>query len=48
MLVELHGEGGVPNFGATHRDPQNGQSYPVLALVLPWRGHPNASNGTRQ
>ena len=32
MLVELHGEGGVPKFGASHRDPQNGQTYPVLAL----------------
>jgi phage regulator Rha-like protein len=32
MLVELHGEGGVPRFGATHTDPQNGQAYPVLAL----------------
>lgn len=32
MLVELHGEGGLPRFGATHTDPQNGQTYPMLAL----------------
>lgn len=32
MLAELHGEGGVLRFEATHRDPQNGQEYPVLAL----------------
>jgi Rha family phage regulatory protein len=32
MLVELHGEGGVLSFEATHRDVQNGQEYPVLAL----------------
>jgi hypothetical protein len=32
MLVELHGEGGLPSFGATYQDPQNGQTYPMLAL----------------
>ncbi len=32
MLVELHGEGGVLSFEAIHRDPQNGQAYPMLAL----------------
>lgn len=32
MLVELHGEGGLPSFGAAYTDPQNGQSYPMLAL----------------
>ena len=32
MLVELHGEGGLPSFGATQVDPQNGQEYPVLRL----------------
>lgn len=32
MLAELHGEGGVLSFEGTHRDPQNGQEYPVLAL----------------
>lgn len=32
MLAELHGEGGLPSFGATYTDPQNGQSYPMLAL----------------
>lgn len=32
MLAELYGDGGVLSFEATHRDPQNGQAYPVLAL----------------
>lgn len=32
MLAELHGEGGLPSFGATLVDPQNGQEYPVLRL----------------
>lgn len=32
MLVELHGEGGVLRFEQTHTDPQNGQTYPMLAL----------------
>jgi len=32
MLVELHGDGGVPSFGDTHVDPQNGQSYPIFKL----------------
>lgn len=32
MLAELHGEGGVLNFQDTHRNPQNGQEYPVFLL----------------
>lgn len=32
MLTELHGEGGVLSFEHTYRDPQNGQTYPMLAL----------------
>ncbi|WP_170245992.1 phage antirepressor KilAC domain-containing protein [Methylobacterium gnaphalii] len=32
MLVELYGEGGLPNFGDTHRNPQNGQDYPIFRL----------------
>lgn len=32
MLVQLHGEGGVLRFEQTHTDPQNGQTYPMLAL----------------
>lgn len=32
MLVELHGEGGVLTFEHTHRNPQNGQDYPVYRL----------------
>lgn len=32
MLVELHGDGGVPSFGDTYRNPQNGQEYPVFRL----------------
>lgn len=32
MLVELHGEGGLPRFGDTHVNEQNGQSYPIFRL----------------
>ncbi|MFE1602339.1 Rha family transcriptional regulator [Methylobacterium sp. ID0610] len=32
MLEELHGEGGVLSFEQTHRNPQNGQSYPIFRL----------------
>lgn len=32
MLVELHGEEGLLNFQHTHRNPQNGQSYPIFRL----------------
>ncbi|MBK0415190.1 phage regulatory protein/antirepressor Ant [Chromobacterium haemolyticum] len=32
MLVELYGEVGVPKFGDTHRNPQNGQEYPIFQL----------------
>lgn len=32
MLVELHGEGGLPRFGDTHANEQNGQSYPIFRL----------------
>lgn len=32
MLIELHGDGGVPKFEGTHTNPQNGQSYPVFML----------------
>lgn len=32
MLAELHGEGGVLSFEDTHRNPQNGQEYPVFRL----------------
>ena len=32
MLTELHGDAGLPKFGATYTDPQNGQTYPMLAL----------------
>lgn len=32
MLAELFGDEGVPSFGATVLDPQNGQAYPVLRL----------------
>lgn len=32
MLVELHGEGGTLKFEHTHRNPQNGQQYPVFNL----------------
>jgi len=36
MLVELHGEGGLPSFGGTYRNEQNGQEYPCFNL--PKRG----------
>ncbi|XYD10168.1 Rha family transcriptional regulator [Methylobacterium sp. NMS12] len=32
MLVELHGEGGLPKFGDTYRNEQNGQDYPCYRL----------------
>lgn len=32
MLVELHGEGGLPKFGGTYQNEQNGQTYPVYFL----------------
>lgn len=32
MLSELHGEGGVLKFEDTHRNQQNGQSYPIFRL----------------
>ena len=32
MLAELHGENGVPNFGGTQINHQNGQSYPIFNL----------------
>lgn len=32
MLIELHGEGGLPNFGDTYRNEQNGQDYPIFRL----------------
>lgn len=32
MLVELYGEGGVLSFEHTHRNPQNGQQYPIFQL----------------
>ena len=32
MLLELHGEGGILNFQHTHRNEQNGQSYPIFCL----------------
>lgn len=32
MLVELYGEGGVLKFEGTHRNPQNGQEYPIFQL----------------
>lgn len=32
MLVELHGEGGLPNFGDTQHNEQNGQAYPIYRL----------------
>lgn len=32
MLIALHGVGGLPNFGDTHRNEQNGQSYPIFRL----------------
>lgn len=32
VLIELHGVGGLPSFGDTHRNEQNGQSYPIFRL----------------
>ena len=32
MIVELYGEGGLPKFGETYIDPQNGQRYPEIRL----------------
>jgi len=32
ILVELYVEGGVPKFGDTHINPQNGQAYPIFRL----------------
>lgn len=32
MLLELYGEGGIPNFRDTHRNEQNGQYYPIFNL----------------
>lgn len=32
MLMELHGEGGLLSFQDTHRNPQNGQEYPIFRL----------------
>ena len=32
MLIELHGAGGVLSFEHTHRNAQNGQSYPIFRL----------------
>jgi phage regulator Rha-like protein len=32
MLLELHGEGGILKFQDTHRNEQNGQSYPIFCL----------------
>lgn len=32
MLVELHGEEGLPKFGGTYRNEQNGQEYPCFNL----------------
>lgn len=32
MLVELHGQGGLPKFGDTQTNHQNGQTYPVFTL----------------
>lgn len=32
MLSELHGEEGVPDFGDTYTNPQNGQTYPMFRL----------------
>ncbi len=32
MLVDLNSEGGVPSFGGTHTNDQNGQSYPIFRL----------------
>jgi phage regulator Rha-like protein len=32
MLTKLVGDGGLPKFGGTYRDPQNGQDYPEYSL----------------
>ncbi|MDE1714947.1 phage regulatory protein/antirepressor Ant (plasmid) [Chromobacterium amazonense] len=32
MLIELYGEEGVPKFGDTYRNEQNGQEYPCFRL----------------
>lgn len=32
MIVELHGEEGLPKFGDTYRNEQNGQLYPEFRL----------------
>lgn len=32
MLTQLHGEGGLPRFGDTYRNDQNGQTYPIFNL----------------
>ena len=32
MLAELYGDGGILNFEDTHRNTQNGQSYPIYRL----------------
>jgi phage regulator Rha-like protein len=32
MLTQLHGDGGVPKFGDTYTNEQNGQTYPMFAL----------------
>ena len=32
MLVDLHGEGGLPKFGDTQHNEQNGQAYPIYRL----------------
>lgn len=32
MLTQLHGQGGVPKFGDTCRNDQNGQEYPIFNL----------------
>jgi Rha family phage regulatory protein len=32
MLTELHGAGGVLSFEHTHRNAQNGQTYPIFRL----------------
>lgn len=32
MLEQLHGDGGVPTFGGTYVNEQNGQTYPMFRL----------------
>lgn len=32
MLIELHGEGGLPKFGGTYLNEQNNQRYPLFDL----------------